>query len=89
MIQPPRIIIPIAEVRFNMKLALTTFQRSRLAILGSPQGRLKDEIRSELVEALTIGWEAWRIERALEDHERPNLPVLLTLGRAALSDDKA
>ena len=84
--QTTRITMPIEEIRFQMALALTTFPRSRLAILGSPQGRSKEAIRAELVAALTEGWEGWRIERALDDHERANLPVTLALGRAALPD---
>lgn len=67
-----------------MRLALTMFRRSQLAILGSPQGRDKDQIRDDLVAALTANWESWRIERELSPDEETNLPALLAMGRAAL-----
>ena len=85
--QPTRIIIPIAEIQFHMTLALATFPRFKLAILASPHSKLKDATREELIATLTKGWEVWRIERALAEHEKSNLPVMLSLGRAALPSD--
>lgn len=86
--QPTRIIVPIAEIRFQMTIALAVFPRSKLAILARPHDPLKEAARRELIDALTEGWNGWHIERAIADQERANMAALLSMGRVVLPDDK-
>jgi hypothetical protein len=86
--QPTRIILPIAELRFQMGIVLAVFPRSKLGILARPHDPLKEATRRELIATLTEGWDGWHIERAIADEEQANLAALLSMGRIALPDDK-
>jgi hypothetical protein len=74
-------LVPIAELRSRLIVALTTAPRTVMADLGKTTRHRHDVSRRELIDRLTAGWENWEIRKPVSHNMGHSIPPSGTIAR--------